>query len=345
MIRVGFVGLGHNAIGHIEAHLRVGKSEVTALCDINPERLEGASKRFGIERVYKSAEELCAQEDIEAVSVNTGDQFHTKPFLAAVENGKHVFVEKPLANTVDQVETMVAAARAADPKLKLAVGYILRFNPVFEAIHDLCSTGKMGQVYYMEGDYIHNLLYQAKQTDTLTGTNWYLEYEKPIVGGGSHPLDLLRWFSGAQIVEAVGYSNHKAFPAMKQDDCQIALLKFDNGAIAKVAALYGPRTGMASYYNLRLYGTKGTVERDQAAISKNDEDIHPEFQQVEADRISGHPFDWEDEDWLDAIKEDRSPRCDLFDGANSTIATLVAVEAMTFGTSLSVPVYNRSMGL
>jgi len=341
MIKAGFIGLGHNSIGHIEAHLRVGKSEIAALCDINPERLESASKRFGIKRVYTSAEELCAQEDIEAVSVNTGDQFHLEPFLAAVANGKHVLVEKPLANTVDQIETMVAAARAADPKLKLAVGYILRFNPVFEEIHRLCSSGKMGRVYYMEGDYIHNLLYQAKQTDTLTGINWYLEYEKPMVGGGSHPLDILRWFSGAQVVEASGYSNHVAFPEMKQDDCQVALLRFDNGAIAKVAALYGPRTGMASYYNLRVYGTKGTVERDQVAIAKDDEDVHPEFQPVEADRVAGHPFDREIEDWLDAIHEDRSPRCDLFDGANSTIATLMAVEAMTFGTSLPVPVYTR----
>jgi len=340
MIRVGFIGLGHNGIGHIEAHRRVDKSEAVALCDINPERLESASKRFGIPRVYRSAEELCAEADIDAISVNTGDQFHTAPFIAAVSRGKHVFVEKPLANSVAQVDTMVAAARAAGAGLKIVVGYILRFNPVFEAIHHLCRTGKMGQVYYMEADYVHNLLYQAKRTDTFTGVNWYLEYEKPMVGGGSHPLDLLRWFSGAQVVEVTGYSNHLAFSAMKHDDCQIALLKFDNGAIAKVAALYAPRMAMASYCNLRLYGTKGTVERDQVAIAKDDEDVHPEFQPVQSCRITGHPFDREVEDWLDSIREDRSPRCDIFDGANSTIATLIAVEAMKAETSLPVPVYS-----
>jgi len=339
MIRVGFIGLGHNGIGHIEAHRRVGKSEITALCDRNPERLEAASRKFRIKRVYRSAEELCAQSDIEAVSINTGDQYHVEPLLAALEHGKHIFVEKPLANAVDQVETIIAAVRGANPGLKIAVGYILRFNPVFEAIYDLCTTGELGEIYYMEGDYIHNLLYQANQTDTFTGVNWYLGYEKPMVGGGSHPLDLLRWLSGVQVVEVAGYSNHRAFPAMKHDDCQVALFRFDNGAIAKVAALYGPRTGMAPYYNLRLYGTKGTVERDQVAIAKDEGDVHPEFRPVEADRISGHPYDREVEDWLDAIQKDRSPRCDIFDGANSTIATIMAVEAMAFGTSLSVPIY------
>ena len=340
-MKVGFIGLGHNAIGHIEAHLRIGKSEVAALCDRNSERLEAASKRFGIKRLYTSAEEICRESDIDAISVNTGDQYHFEPFITALEYGKHLLVEKPLANTVDQIEAMVAAARRADPKLKIAVGYILRFNPVFEAIHELCVSGKLGEVYYMEGDYIHNLLYQANQTDAHTGVNWYLNYEKPMVGGGSHPLDILRWFSGAQIVEVSGYSNHKTFPAMKQDDCQVALYKFDNEAIAKVAALYGPRIGMAPFYNLRLYGTKGTVERDQAAISKDENDLHPEFKKVEAERVAGHPFDREIEDWLDAIQEDRKPRCDIFDGANSTMATIMAVEAMTFGTSLSVPVYKR----
>ena len=341
MVRVGMIGLGHNGIAHLKAHRRVKKSEIVALCDANPERLEAASKAFGIERTYRSVEELCAQSDIEAVSINTGDQFHAEPFVAAVRAGKHVLVEKPLANTCEQVEAMVAAARAADPRQRLAVGYILRFNPVFEKVREICRSGRMGQVYYLEGDYIHNLLYQAKQTDTLTGVNWYLEYERPMVGGGSHALDLLRWFSGAEVVEVSGYSNHVAFPAMKQDDCQVALFRFDTGAVAKVAALYAPRLAVPPFYNLRVYGTMGTVERDQVAIAKDAEDVHPELKPVDADRISGHPYDAEIDDWLDAVREDRPPRCDLFDGANSAIASLVAVEAIAAGKALPAPVYRR----
>ncbi|MGB9596318.1 MAG: Gfo/Idh/MocA family protein [Candidatus Poribacteria bacterium] len=339
MIRVGFIGLGHNCIGHIEAHLRIGKSEITALCDRNPERLEYASKRFGVKRCYLSADEICQQPDISAISIHTGDHYHVEPFISAINNRKHIFVEKPLGNTFEQVETMVESTRNADPSLKIAVGYILRFNPVFEAIYKLCRSGGLGQIFYMEGDYIHNLLYQANQTDTYTGVNWYLEYEKPLVGGGSHPLDLLRWFSGNQVIEAMGYSNKMGFSAMKEDDCQVALFKFDSGAIAKVTASYAPRSSMAPYYNLRIYGTKGTVERDQVAISKDDNDVHPEFKPIEADRVSGHPYDKEVEDWLDSIRDNRKPRCDLFDGANSTIATIIAVDAIKSKKQLPVPIY------
>jgi len=341
MIRGGMIGLGHNGLAHLEAHQRVGRSEIVALCDANPQRLAEAARRFGIARAYASADELVAQPDIEAVSINTGDAFHADPFIAAVRAGKHVLVEKPLANDIAQVERMVEAARAADPRLKLAVGYILRFNPVMEAIHRLCREGALGQLYYLEGDYIHNLLYQAGQTDTATGVNWYLEYEKPLVGGGSHPLDLLRWFTGAQVVEVTGWSNHVAFPAMRQDDCQVALFRFDTGAVAKVAALYAPRLAMPPYYNLRIYGTRGTVERDQAALARDEADVHPAFQPVEAPRVSGHAYDPEIADWLAAIAEDRPPRCDLYDGANSTVATLAAVEALNARRALPVPVYRR----
>lgn len=341
MIRVGFIGIGHNAIGHIEAHRRVGKSQIVAFCDINPERLQQAGERFGVSRLYGSAAEMCAQPDIDAISIHTGDPFHVEPFVAALQHGKHVLVEKPVANTVPQIETMVAAARAADPRLKIAVGYILRFNPVYERIHALCASGQLGQIYYLEGDYIHNLLYQANQTDTRTGVNWYLEMEKPIVGGGSHPLDLLRWFSGSEVVEVQGYSNHVAFPAMKADDCQVALFRLHNGAIAKVAALYGPRLAMPPFNNLRIYGTRGTVERDQVALAKDEADVHPPLVRIEVERVTGHSYDPEVADWLDAIAEDRRPRCDFYDGANSTVATLVAVEAIARRAKLPVPVYAR----
>jgi len=341
MLRVGFIGLGHNGRAHIEAHRGLGLSEVTAVCDSNGELLERVSKELGIARAYRLAEELCADPKIDAVSVHTGDPFHKAPFLAALRHGKHVFVEKPVANTLEDLNEMVAAACAADSRLKVAVGYVLRFNPLFEAVHALCRSGRLGEVYYLEGDYIHNLLYQAGQTDAATGVNWYLDFEKPIVGGGSHPLDLLRWFAGADIVEAHGYSARKAFPAMREDDCQVGLFRFNNGAIAKVSALYGPRMGMAPFNNLRIYGTLGTIDRDQAAIARDTEDVHPEFGPIAAKRVEGHPFEPEIRDWLEAIRLDRQPRCDLFDGTNSTAATLVAAESMAAGKPLPVPIYAR----
>jgi predicted dehydrogenase len=339
MIDVGFVGLGHNGVAHIEAHLRVGRSRVAALCDRDPARLTEAGERFGVERRYRSATELCADRGVQAVSINTGDDDHVEPFLQAVEHRKHVLVEKPLANSPADVNRMVEAARRADPSLRIAVGYILRFNPVFEAVHRLCQEGSIGEIFCMEADYVHNLLYQARQNDPVSGANWYLEREMPMVGGGSHPLDLLRWFSGREVTEVVGFSNRIAFPEMHYDDCAVALYRFVGGAVAKVAALYAPRREMAAYYNLRIYGTRGTVERDTVALSRDDADVHPAFVPIAADRVSGHPYDREIGDWLNAIETGRPPRCDLFDGAASTMAALLATQAMGTGRAAAIPAF------
>jgi len=337
-VAVGFVGLGHNGLAHLRAHLEGGQSRVVALCDRRPERLAEAAALVPEARTYGD-DTFFDDAELEAVSIHTGDDDHRDPFVRAVESGRHVLVEKPLANSEEDVAAMVAAADAADPGLKIQVGYILRFNPVFKAVHGLARAGNLGQVYYLEGDYVHNLLYQAGQTDPATGRNWYLEREIPLVGGGSHPLDLLRWIGGAEVVRVSAYGSHVAFPGMHCDDCQVALFQFDNGAVAKVAALYAPRTGMAPFYNLRVYGTMGTVERDQVALAASPEDVHPEFRPVEADRVGGHPYDPEIADWLAAIARDRPPRTALWDGANSTVATLVAARALREQRELEVPVY------
>lgn len=337
-VRTGIVGLGHNGLAHLRSHVESGCSEVVALCDRNPERLAQAAALCPAARQYRDPQDLVRDPAVEAVSIHTGDNDHARPFVLAVRARKHVLVEKPLANTEEDVHAMVAAAREAAPGLKIQVGYILRFNPVFVEVHRLCSTGALGEIYYLEGDYIHNLLYQKHQWDPATGTNWYLEHERPMVGGGSHPLDLLRWFSGKEVTQVMGFSNRFAFPEMRHDDCQVCLYRFRDGTIAKVAALYGPRCGMAPFYNLRVYGTRGTVERDAAALSRDEADVHPAFVPVNADRVSGHPYLPEIQDWLDAIAEDRLPRTPLWDGANSTLATLCACRAIRGGAAVEVPV-------
>ncbi|MCP4639799.1 MAG: hypothetical protein GY851_05175, partial [bacterium] len=122
---------------------------------------------------------------------------------------------------------------------------------------------------------------------------------------------------------------------------QVALFRFDNDTIAKVAAIYAPRMEMAPCYNLRIYGTCGTIERDTVALARDDEDVHPKLHPIQCDEVEGHPYEPEVGDWLTAIHDDRPPRCDFFDGANSTAATLAACEAIAEKKTVAVKVYRR----
>ena len=335
-VKVGIVGLGHNGLAHGRAHRALGQSEIVALCDRNAQRLAAAGRELGVTALYTD-DRFFAHPGMEAVSINTGDNAHVTPFLRALDAGKHVLIEKPLANSADDIISMAQAA-AAKPALKIQVGYILRFNPVFEAVQQMARAGTLGDIYYLEADYIHNLLCQAGQTDEVTGRNWYLEEEIPMVGGGSHALDLLRWIAGKQVAQVWSYANHVAFPAMRHDDCQVSLFQFTDGTIAKVAALYAPRCPMAPYYNLRVYGTNATVERDTLALAASPDDHHPSFAPIDAERPAHHPFEPEIADWLAAIRDNRPTRCPLADGANSTLATLCAVQATHAGTPVEIPI-------
>jgi UDP-N-acetyl-2-amino-2-deoxyglucuronate dehydrogenase len=326
--KIGFVGLGHNGIAHIEAHRRLGKSLVAAVCDKNPDLVSKTRKTFQVEHGFSSTEKMLEAVELDAVSIHTGDEYHVGPFLSAGACKKHLFVEKPVANSIEQLERMIEGYHSWGRDLKVAVGYILRFNPVYTKIYEHCRRGDLGRIYYLEGDYIHNLFYQREKRNPRTGANWYLEHEQPMVGGGSHPLDLLRWFTGREVLEVTSLGTHAAFPEMRAEDCQVSLFRFADGTIAKVAALFGPMREMPSYNNLRIYGTRGTVEKDTIALCQKSGEVHPEFRPVEADRIKGHPYDAEIDDWLDAIEKKREPVCSFLDGARSTLACLKAVEAL-----------------
>ena len=240
-LRVGIVGLGHNGLNFVRCYSEHPQTHLVALCDLRPELAREVAGEWDVEGAYTDLEQMLDNENLDVLSIHTPDHLHADPFIAGLEAGCHVFVEKPMGNTLDDVERMAAAARASDRKT--AVGHILRFNPFFAEVHRLCASGELGEIFYLEADYIHNLFVQAdpeRINPAIGNINWYLEHEKPIVGGGAHQLDLLRWFAGSDVVEVFGYGNSIAFPAMKHNDCMSAVFKLASGAVAKMWSIRRP---------------------------------------------------------------------------------------------------------
>ncbi|MEW6358513.1 MAG: Gfo/Idh/MocA family oxidoreductase [Planctomycetota bacterium] len=337
-VRVGVVGCGHNGQAFMKCYKECHLSALAAICDLSEERLKVAGDQFSVARRYTNIDEMLEKEDLDCVSVNTSDPFHRDPFVKAIEAGKHVFVEKPFGNTVEDVEAMVAAARKSNAKT--LVGHILRFNPYFAKIKDLSDTGALGEIFYMEADYIHNLFGQGKpeRFNPAIGMNWYLDREIPIVGGGVHQLDLLRWYCGSNVVEVAGYGNSIAFPDMKNPDCQSAVFKMESGAVAKVAALYGPVGPRPEHCNMAVYGTKGTVRGGKLYLGAGHDAGEQDLSGL---AVSGHPYMPEVEHFMDCILNDKPTLTDAFDGANSAIACILAAEAIRTREKKRAPIYRR----
>lgn len=328
-IGVGVIGLGHNGLEHCENYTKHPKSRLVAVCDNNQDRLDYAVERFGVKGY--NGYEIFHDNAIQAISVNTSDDRHREPFQLALETGHHVFVEKPMANSLEDAKAMVDVYRKHTDK-KVLVGHVLRFDNYFSLVKKRIDMGILGEINYVQADYIHDLRYQFHME------KWKVDEEIPMVGGGCHPLDLLRWYVG-DVVEVASFSNRIAYPEMIHDASMIAMLRFQNGAIGKVTALYGNPGPMPNVYNMAVYGTKGRIEGGKMFLDGMDEHGANPWLELPSSKnqTQGHPFYNEIDHFLTCIEKDQKPLVTPEDAYNTIAAALYAVKACRQNSILKIP--------
>ena len=126
-LRIGVIGLGWFGEIHCDAIIGIPNLELAALCTRTESRLGDLASKFGVKKTYTDYRALLADKDIDAVSIVTMWDQHTGITVAALKAGKHVFLEKPMASTVADCRTIIAAANDATGILQ--IGHICRFNP------------------------------------------------------------------------------------------------------------------------------------------------------------------------------------------------------------------------
>lgn len=142
LLRVGVVGCGQIAqIAHLPFLQELPMFEVGAVCDLSPTVVEAVGNRFGVRERFVDFEQMVKREDLDAVLVTTKNHF--APAMAAMEAGKHVLVEKPIAFNLQQADAMVEAARRN--RVKLMVGYMKRYDPAYERAQEHLS--RMGKIH------------------------------------------------------------------------------------------------------------------------------------------------------------------------------------------------------
>src|SRR4051794_39617519 len=143
-VRYGVIGLGWFGEKHCEALAGLPNVELTALCTRTEARLKEVAQRFGVRHTYTNYLDLLANVEVDAVSVVTMWDQHAAPTLAALAAGKHVFLEKPMASTLEDCDAIVAAAR--DARGSFMVGHICRFNPRYAAAKAAIAEGRVGKI-------------------------------------------------------------------------------------------------------------------------------------------------------------------------------------------------------
>lgn len=254
-LNFGVISCGSMGRAHMEAVAKNPRTNLSAICDIDKEKLEKAAADFEVEKTALDYRVLLEDKTIDAVIIASPDQTHKEATLAALEAGKHALCEKPMALTIEDCREMVDAARKA--RTKTMIGQICRYAPGFRAAKDLIDRGEIGELFFIETEYAHDY--------SKLDAPWRLDpLRHGFLGGGCHAVDLARWIAGDPI-ETTAYSNHKTLKGWPTDDCTIAIMRFPNDAIGKAFV----STGCKRDYTMRsaFYGTKGTIITDNTSVS------------------------------------------------------------------------------
>lgn len=328
-LRAGVLGLGYAGLEHAKAYAANPRTELVAIATRSPERLAAAQEEAPAQVATTSYDEVLARDDVDVVSIATPDRLHAEQIVAALGAGKHVLAEKPLCTSIDEARAIIAATERSGRKL--LCGQILRFAPYFRTLKKIIDEGDVGKPFYVEADYLHDL------TPFFAQPSWRTDPARPqnmVLGGGCHPVDLLRWMFGeVACVYAVGVKKSMAEQPFPHDTVLMSLT-FTSGMIGKVLVSVGCKRPYQ--LNFGVYGTRGTLLNNRLFLDKLDG--LQDFMEMPLAIPEEFPHYAEEIDHIiDCIMAEERPLVDARDAAQTVAVCIAAIWSIERGGVVAVP--------
>ena len=259
-INIIVIGCGNMGTSHARAYHKLDGFNIVGLVDRNRDNLDRLTKEMGNYPTFVDFDEALAETKPDAVCVATYPGTHAEFAIKALESGAHVFVEKPIAETIEDANAVVEAAQKANKKV--VVGYILRHHPGWKQFIDVATT--LGKPLVMR----MNLNQQS------TGKEWkvhrsIMEAMSPIVDCGVHYVDVMCQMTKANpvSVSAIGARLSDEIDPDQYNYGQLQV-RFDDGSVGWYESGWGPMISEQAYFVKDVMGPKGSV-----SIHKNTFDL------------------------------------------------------------------------
>jgi myo-inositol 2-dehydrogenase / D-chiro-inositol 1-dehydrogenase len=333
--RIGLVGCGWISEVYVKALREVPGAEAVACCASSLESARAFAERLGVPHACSDWRELVSRDDVDVVTVGVPNQLHHAVAIAALEAGKHVIIEKPLALTLEECADIVETSRRTGK----GVGYAenLCFAPKYTKAKALLDAGRVGDVRFIK---------QVEKHDG-PGTSWF--YDADLAGGGAlfdmgcHSIEFARWLIGKPAVKAVWATMdtwiHRA-SACELEDHVVVHLEFEGGVTALLESGWTLKGGMAS--TSEVQGTGGVLHASlflegagMRLFSESAEE--PGWQNVDADwnRQNGYPQELEH--FLDCFDRGVQPSESAEDGLAVLEIMLAAYASAGSGKRIELP--------
>lgn len=324
-LRFGLIGCGRVAPRHAQSLQHLPQAELVAVADVIESRAEHFYKDYGAEPCtdYRA---LLDRKDIDVITICTPSGLHSQIGIEAVQAGKHVIVEKPIALSTKDADTLIQAA--ADAGVKLCVVLQNRFNPPMRDLYDVVQSGKLGRLLLGNAT-VRWYRPQSYYEDGWHGT-WAMD-GGALMNQSIHHIDALQWLMGDvdTVYAMTGTLAHK----MEAEDVGVAVLRFKNGALGGIegSTLTYPQNLEGS---VAIFGEHGSLKVGGTALNRKvmwklDGELEKEQELITADLVDppsvyGSSHKVVIQDMIEAVLEDRQPQTHGMEGRRS----LALVEAI-----------------
>ena len=265
--RVAVIGLGSVAqLVHLPNLVKIKNAEITALAEVNKNRLNSVADKYEIIKRYSDYTQLLKNEGIDAVIIATPTHLHKQIAIDCLTAGKDVLVEKPLArNSTEGIEVIECAKKY---KRKLMVGMNLRYRPDSMLIRSLIDAGEIGEPFYIKCGWIR------KQSSS---EKWFSKREEAgggvILDLGVNLIDLALWL--ADYPKAISISTKNYYHNSKNlEDTSISLIRCENSVTINIEVSWNLAELKDTFYT-NVYGVKGSIGANPFKLIKvlDDEQI------------------------------------------------------------------------
>jgi len=338
MINFGLIGCGRVAPRHAQSLVQIPETRLVAVADVRPKRAQRFAQEYQAD-AYIDHHELLARSDIDAVNVCVPSGLHTSVAIDAMQAGKNVLVEKPIALNLADADQMTSVAR--DTNTSLAVVLQNRYNSPMQQVRQLLDEGRLGHLF-LGNACVRWYRPQSYYEDGWHGT-WSMD-GGALMNQSIHHIDALQWFMGP--VKSVYAYTATLAHQMEVEDVGVAVLRFRSGALGTIegstltwpqnlegsVALFGERgsvkVGGTALSRITLWKVHGELEREAEILTS---------QRVDPPTVYGYSHRKVIRDFAHALISGSAPALSGTEARKSLALTLAIYESARTGQEVQLP--------